>query len=122
MFCGCVVISDLYLFQEMVLLNSCFIFYVNLMLSFIEKVTTANKVLALFIWNVAPVVNVASLVGTGGLVSGLAATSGVLDISKITQFFDHGKPSSISQLIKGKSRVLQELLKYFNETTTIIGS
>ena len=39
-FADCVVISDLYLFQEIVLLNPCFIFSKNLILSFINKVTT----------------------------------------------------------------------------------
>ena len=37
---GCVVISDLYLFQEIVLLNPCFISSKNLILSLIDKVTT----------------------------------------------------------------------------------
>ena len=41
-FFGCVVILDLYLFQEIVLLNPCFIFFKNLMLSFIDKVTTGR--------------------------------------------------------------------------------
>ena len=39
---GCAVISDLYLFQEVVLLNSCFIFYANLILSLINKVKTGT--------------------------------------------------------------------------------
>ena len=39
-FYDCVVIADLYLFQEIVLLNSCFIFSKKLILSFIDKVTT----------------------------------------------------------------------------------
>ena len=34
----------------------------------------------------------------------------------MTQFEDHVKTSSTSQLIKGISRVLQKLLKYFNGT------
>ena len=34
----------------------------------------------------------------------------------ITQFADQSKISSIPQLIKGISRVLQKLLKYFNGT------
>ena len=36
----CVVISALYLFQEIAILNPCFIFSKNLILSLIEKVTT----------------------------------------------------------------------------------
>ena len=51
-----------------------------------------------------------------GLVFGTALD--VLDTSDITQYLDHDKSSSISQLIKGKSRDLQKLLKYFNGTTT----
>ena len=41
-FFGYVVISDLYLFQETVLLNPCFIFSKNLILSFIDQVTTGT--------------------------------------------------------------------------------
>ena len=37
---GCDAISDVYLFQEIALLNPCFIFSKNLILSLIEKVTT----------------------------------------------------------------------------------
>ena len=40
LFFGFVVISDLYLFQDIVLLNTCFKFSKNLMLLFIGKVTT----------------------------------------------------------------------------------
>ena len=40
---GCVVISDLYLFQEIVLLNRYFIFGKYLVLSLIHKVTTGKK-------------------------------------------------------------------------------
>ena len=35
-------ISDLYLFQEIILLNLCFIFSKNVILSFIDKVTTGT--------------------------------------------------------------------------------
>ena len=49
---------------------------------------------------------------------GFPATAAILDISDTTQYFDHDKSSSISQLIKGESRDLQKLLKYFNGTTT----
>ena len=45
----CVVISDLYLFQEIVLLNPCFIFPKNLTLSFTDKLITGTKSYALFI-------------------------------------------------------------------------
>ena len=39
---GCAVISDLYLFQEIVLLNPCFIFSKNLILPLIDKVKTGT--------------------------------------------------------------------------------
>ena len=42
LFFGCVVISDLYLFQETVILKPCFKFFKNLMLSFIDKDTTGT--------------------------------------------------------------------------------
>ena len=45
-------------------------------------------------------------------------TSGALDMSDITHYFDHVKSSSISQIIKSKTRDLQKLLKCFNGTTT----
>ena len=45
-FFGWVVISDLYLFQEIVLLNLCFIFSKKLILSLIYKVTTGTYSLA----------------------------------------------------------------------------
>ena len=48
----------------------------------------------------------------------LECTSSVPDISDIIKFLDHDKSSSVSQLIKGKPRYLQKLIKYFNGTTT----
>ena len=56
--------------------------------------------MALFISNIASVAFVAALVG----LSRLATTAGVLDVSEITQFFDHDKPRSISQLLKEISK------------------
>ena len=50
------------------------------------------------------------------LAFGLPATPGIIDIEDIIHCFDHEKSSYISQLIHGKSRNLQQLLKYFNET------
>ena len=47
LFLGCAIISDLYLFQEVVLLNHCLIFSKNLILSLIEKVTTGTYSLEL---------------------------------------------------------------------------
>ena len=67
--------------------------------------------MALFTWNVVLVVIVAFLAGTGGLVADLAGTSEVFDISDVIQFLVHLKSSSISKLIKGKLRDLQNLLE-----------
>ena len=53
------------------------------------------------------------MAGTGGL----GDTAGVLDISDIINYLDHDKSRAISQLVKGKSRDLRKLLKYFNGTT-----
>ena len=47
-----------------------------------------------------------------------SATAAVSNITDVIQLFDHDKSSSISQLIKGKQRNLQKLLKYLNGTTT----
>ena len=73
--------------------------------------------MVLIIWHIAPVV-VAGLARLGELAAGLAAIAGVLDNSDIMESLDHDKSSSILQLIKGKLRDHQKLLKYFNETTT----
>ena len=99
------------MFQKIPLLSPCIIFSRNLILSLIDKLTTQTQSLGLFIWNIAPVVKVTS-VGLDLL------TSGVLDISDITQYLDHVKSSSIARLIKGKSRDSQKLVKYFNGRTT----
>ena len=66
----------------------------NLILLFIDKVTTAHN----YIWNVALVVVVAG--------PGLGPTSAA--VLGIIQFLDHDKSCSFSQLIKGKSRDLQK--------------
>ena len=69
----------------------------------------------LFIWNVAPVVSVATLAGLGGL----TATAGVCDILDIIQFFIQCQIKLyFTQLIKGKLRDLQNILKYFHGATT----
>ena len=39
-FLGCVVISNLYFFQEFALVNPCFIFSIKLILLLIDKLTT----------------------------------------------------------------------------------
>ena len=91
-------VSDLYLFQEAILLSPCLKLSKNLMLLFADKENTRKYSLVLLICSVALVVSVAYLAGLGGL----GATAGVLDISEIKIFFDQDKSSSMSQLIKGK--------------------
>ena len=75
-----------------------------------DKVTTGTINFALLIRNLAEVVAVAA---TGRF----PTTAMVLHIWDPTQYLDHDKSSSISQLIKEKSRDLQKLLRYFNGTT-----
>ena len=72
----------------------------------------------MFIWNVAPVVCIAATAGTVGLVFEFPANAGLIDILDIIHPFDHDNSSSVLQLIVGKLRNLQKLLKYFNGTTT----
>ena len=72
----------------------------------------------IFIWNVAPVVEVAGLVGLGGL----AAITVVLNVSDIIRLFDHYKSSSISQSVKGKSRAPKKLVKCFYGRTTSVSN
>ena len=99
MFFDCVVISDLYLFQETVVLNPCFTFSKNLMLSFIDKVTT--------VWDMK------------FSASNHEISSVMLFWCSIkTQSFVHNKSSSTSQFIKGKSRDLQKLLSYLSGIVT----
>ena len=68
------IVSDIFMFEETVPLNPC---------RFIDKVTTWIQSVALFTWNVAPVINVASTFRTGRLPSGSAA------ISEIFSYFRH---------------------------------
>ena len=98
MFFGCVVISDLYLFQELVLLNPCYIFYKNLILSFIDKVTTGKQSFVLVITKFTPAM--------------------LLFCSVNAQSFVHDKSSSISQFVNGKSKDLQKELRYMIEIVT----
>ena len=100
MFFGCVIISDLNLFQENVLLNPWFMFSKKLMWSFMDKVTTGTWRLVLFIWHIA-LIKLSSYFNN-------------------TQFFDHEKSSTILQLIKGKSKDIQKIFKYFNGITNSV--
>ena len=83
---GCVVILDLYLFHEVALLNPCFMFSRNLILSLIDKVTSGTLDLALFIWNAALVVAVTNSYTTGSVFGSIAPN--VLDTSVIIHSFD----------------------------------
>ena len=67
--------------------------------SFIDNITTETWSLALFTWNVVPVVAVVWIRGLGGLAFELARTSGVIYISDIIHSFDHDKSNYISQLV-----------------------
>ena len=68
--------------------------------------TSGTYSLVVFIWNVAPVVDIAGWAGVGGLAAKLAAIAGIHNISEMTQCFDLDKSSVILQLIQGKSRDL----------------
>ena len=86
------------------------------MISLTGKITIGTLILALLIWIISLVVCDVTWYLIG-LVFGTALY--ILDISVITH--DKSWPwqiSSISQLIKGKSRDLQKLLKYFDGATT----
>ena len=72
-----------------------------------DKVTTGTYNFLSFIWNIAPDE------GTNG---GLRIA--LTNISAKTQFFEHVKINSISQLINDISKLLQKLLKYFKGITT----
>ena len=72
-----------------------------------DKVTTGAYNFVSVVLNVAP---------DGGTIGGLRTA--FTDISAKTQFFDHVKINSTSQLINGISKLLQKLLKYFKGITT----
>ena len=103
------VISDLYLFYLIVLLNPDFNCSKKLLSSFVDKVTTGTYSFVSVILNVAFV---------GLLISGNCGFSSVpvpINLSLVTllvntQFSDHAKIRLISQLIYGISSVLQNYL------------
>ena len=113
-----VVISDLYLFQEIVLLNPYFIFSKNLILLLTHKVTLEHKAFRYLFEMLLHFFFLDPTPGTGGVALGLPAIADFIDLSNNTQDFDHVRSSSMLQLINGKSRNLQKLLKYFNGKTT----
>ena len=87
-------------------------------LSLIDKVTTGTQSFALFIWNVTTFACIADTSWTGGLASGFPVILDFINIWDIIHSSDYDKSSFISQLINGKWRDLQKLLKYFNGTAT----
>ena len=107
MFSVCVVISDLYLFQEVVLLNPCFIFSKNLILSLIDKVTTgATNFSFIFFLKCCSSRCCYHFINFFSIWINCFKCSWY--ISDITQFFVNFKSSSISQLINVKSRDLHK--------------
>ena len=98
MFFGCFIISGHYLFEELVLLNPCFIFSKNLILSLTDKVTTGTK-----IFNVDNHKIYFCFI--------------IMMLNQYTVFFPD-KSSSISQFINVKSRSLQKLLRYLSWIVT----
>ena len=64
-------------------------------------------------------VSILSLPSTGGSALGLVSLNVCVVILVRTQFSDHVKVKDTSQLIKGLSRLLQKLLKYFNGATIL---
>ena len=91
---GVVVILDLYLFQDLVLLNPCFKFSKSLMLPFEIKNATTTKSLVLFSLNFEY----------------FKFSSSSVSIKLLT----HNESSPALQLIKGKSGDLQKLQKYLS--------
>ena len=93
---GCVVISDLHLFQGIVLLKSCFMLSKNSIWSFTDEVTTGTQSLALFILNLSSEVDAGGIGGLGELAFGSGQTYSfgkVLYIQDITRSSGHVKLS-----------------------------
>ena len=105
----CLVISDLYLFHFIILLNHDFNCSKILLSSSVDKVTTGTYNFASFISNIA----FAGLLKAAfaGSTSGSASFHALL---VITQFSDQVNIRVISRLINGISSALQKLLKFFN--------
>ena len=106
------VISDLYLFHLILLLNLDFNCSNKLLSSSVDKVTTGTYNVVSAILNVAFVGS--SIAATAGSASG---SSSLVVLLVNTQLSDHVKIRFTSQLINGVSSVLQKLLKCFNGTT-----
>ena len=103
-------------------LNPCFIFPENLILSFIDNVTTRTKSLALLIWNVALAVYIAAPGWKGGLASRLANIIDVIDIWNIIHSFDHnlkGTTASMSKVLLS-SRVFPIVFFLYSKDLLVI--
>ena len=88
------------------------------MSSFVDKVTTGTYNFVSVILNVAFFgAFILSHASTGGSASGSACLANCVVISVKAQFLDQVKVKDSLQLIKGMSKYLQKLLKYFNERT-----
>ena len=110
----CLVISGLYLFHFIVLLNPLFSCSKNLLASSAERVTAGTYNFASFILNVASV---------GAFIAGIEGStlgsSSLVALLVITQFSDQFKIKLISQLINSISSALQKFLRSFNGTTIL---
>ena len=98
---------DLYLFQDISLVNPDFKLVNNLISSSLHKVTTGIYNLQSFIASVAPV-------GALSFTIGGPASTCLLSKLVITQFLFHFHSKDTSQLINGMFNALQKLPKYFN--------
>ena len=75
--------------------------------------------MVVIIWKVTSEVDFCGIQKLGELAFGLPGSPGfLLNFLNIIQSWDYDKPWPISQLIKGNSRDLQKLLKYFHVTKT----
>ena len=99
------VISDLYLFHLTVLLNYDFSCFKNLLSISVDRVTTDTCNFASFILNVA--FDGVFITGIAGSALGLLAVCVIISIK--TQFLDQVKVRDTLQLLKGMSKVLQQL-------------
>ena len=107
------VISDLYLFHLIVLLNPVRNCSKNLLLSCVGKVTTGTYNFVSLILNVAFVGLLTTT--TAGSATG---SSSLVALLVVTQFSVHVKKGFILKLINGISNVFLKLLTCFNGTTT----
>ena len=117
MFLNCAAFKDLYLFQEIALLNPCLKFSGNSMLLFIEywyyysSISSINKYsLVLFVWNAVDNIHVAGSASVNRLATELAVIEAVLASLDHMQFPNYGRLTSILQLIKGKPRHFRQKL------------